>query len=499
MRFLCYIFLLVSLLIGDNLQARPSITPALDTVQKCIAPILQTTTIDASCRLANGSASVACLNGQIQVPQWSTGSTALAIGNLQAGIYTVTVTNIDNCTATATVTINNIGEPFSLDLTTQNTTCEQANGFIFVTTSPTSMLHFNWSDGSTNTSLQNIASGTYTVTLTNTEGCVGSKSAYVPNVGNIPSPSVVVQPDKCGRSTGSISLTPMPNLSYSWSNGATTPAINQLAEAVYTVTITEGLCSTISTITIVATPTPILTITANISLCNPNDIALIASLNSTAFGFRWSNGSSADTLKHVFTGIYTVTATDFFNCTATASYQVTTVPYQPFSIQASADTIYLGQSVTLSVQSNMLQPRYYWYPISTTQSTITFNPTATQLYRAAATNIYGCTENADKYIVVLPVDFNIPTVFTPNGDGENDFFYVVSNAPVEVLAMQIYNRWGNLVYSETQNRVQNHHTDGWDGNFNAEPQPSDSYIYTLTVKTFDGKEHQRKGDILLVR
>jgi gliding motility-associated-like protein len=433
------------------------------------------------------------------VPQWSTGSSALAIGNLQAGIYTVTVTNIDNCTATATVSVGNNGEPFSLDLTTQSTTCEQANGFIFVTTSPTSMLHFSWSDGSSNTSLQNIASGTYSVTLTNTEGCAASKSAYVDNIDLIPNPNLTVQPDKCSRNTGSISLAPMPNTSYSWSNGATTPTIDHLAEAVYTVTITSGLCNTVSSIAIVATPTPILTITASTSPCNPADIALIAHLNSTSFGFHWNNGSSADTLKHAFAGIYTVTATDFFSCTATASYQVIAAPYQPFSIRASADTIYLGQAVTLSVHSNMLQPRYYWYPVSGSQSSISFKPTASQLYRVGASNIYGCAEDADKYIVVLPVDFNIPTVFTPNGDGENDFFYVVSNAPIQVINLQIYNRWGTLVYSEANNTVQNHRTDGWDGNFNSEPQPTDAYIYTLTVKTFDGKEHERKGDIVLIR
>ncbi|MEY4928166.1 MAG: hypothetical protein RI894_2604, partial [Bacteroidota bacterium] len=252
MRILNYLFLLANTVQALNAAGHSWIKPVSDTAQKCVAPILQTTAINERCRQATGSASVACSNGQIQVPQWSTGSSALAIGNLQAGIYTVTVTNIDNCTATATVSVGNNGEPFSLDLTTQSTTCEQANGFIFVTTSPTSMLHFSWSDGSSNTSLQNIASGTYSVTLTNTEGCAASKSAYVDNIDLIPNPNLTVQPDKCSRNTGSISLAPMPNTSYSWSNGATTPTIDHLAEAVYTVTITSGLCNTVSSIAIVA-------------------------------------------------------------------------------------------------------------------------------------------------------------------------------------------------------------------------------------------------------
>ena len=101
--------------------------------------------------------------------------------------------------------------------------------------------------------------------------------------------------------------------------------------------------------------------------------------------------------------------------------------------------------------------------------------------------------------MVLPVDFNIPTVFTPNDDGQNDYFYVISNAPVRVFDFKIYNKWGNLVYNEAEGRVNDYKTDGWNGKFNGEPQPSDTYIYTILIKTFNGKVHSRKGDILLVR
>ena len=467
--------------------------------QRCVVPILQTTATNARCQQANGSASVSCLNVQIQVPQWSNGANALAVGSLQQGIYTVTVTGIDNCTATASVSIGNTGNPFILDLTTQATTCEQSNGFIFVTTSPTSTLNFMWSDGSTNTSLQNIASGTYSVTLTNAEGCAATKSKFVDNIGDIPNPVMTVFPDFCSAHEGSISLVPDPANTYTWSNGATTAEILHLAEAVYTVTISNAFCSTVSSTLVIATPQPIATITPAISPCNLNDIALVASLNSTSFGYHWNNNSTADTLKHAFAGIYTVTATDFFGCSATATYQVIAQPYQPFSIHATKDTIYLGETVTLSVHSYMELPHYYWYPVTSEKASVTFAPTASQMYQAAATNALGCTEDAQYYIVVLPVDFNIPTVFSPNGDGENDFFYVISNAPILVLNFNIYNRWGNLVYSQAESRVQDPKTDGWNGNFNGEPQPTDTYIYTLTIKTFDGKMHARKGDVLLIR
>ena len=129
------LLLFFSAMIGKGF-AQPDDYVLTQPQQRCVVPILQTTATNARCQQANGSASVSCLNVQIQVPQWSNGANALAVGSLQQGIYTVTVTGIDNCTATASVSIGNTGNPFILDLTTQATTCEQSNGFIFCNNKP---------------------------------------------------------------------------------------------------------------------------------------------------------------------------------------------------------------------------------------------------------------------------------------------------------------------------------------------------------------------------
>lgn len=468
---------------------------------RCVAPILSLTVLsNEKCRAQNGAVSVACLNGQIQVPQWSNGVAGLAIGNLSAGIYTVTVTNIDNCTASQTVPITNQGEPFTAALTTEAATCEQANGRIFVTTNAISTVSLAWSDGSTNVSLQAIRSGNYSVTLTNAENCTTQVSIFVPNIGVLPRPTAWITADKCSANTGSITLTSDSlTTQYRWNTADTTAQLLNLAGGVYSVTISQGFCSTASTFLVVSTPPPVATIQTTASLCDPNDIALIASFSASSFGFLWNNGSTTDTLKHAFTGIYTVTITDVFGCTATASQTIENTPSLPFTLQSSADTIYLGETVTLFAPTTMQNPRYYWYPIAGSRPVLTIAPTASQRYFVGVSNPFGCTENATAYVVVLPVDFAIPSVFSPNGDGENDYFYVVSNAPVRVSEFKIYNRWGNVVYDKPDGIVENHKTDGWDGTFNGEPQAADTYIYTFIVTTFDGKQNTRKGEFLLVR
>ncbi len=489
----CFVFLTNIGLI--NAQQHPFSNQS----QLCTTPSIQTLKNNEKCRRGNGDASVYCLNTQIQIPIWSNGAQGLTVGNLQAGIYTVTVTSLDGCTATATAEIANQGELFSLTLTPQAATCEAQNGFVFVTTSATSNLQFAWSDGSNNTSLQNITSGTYSVTLTNAEGCNAIKSTFVDNIGNLPNTTAVIHHDFCSANSGSISFVNNPTNTYIWSNGATTGSINNLSEGVYSVTITNANCSNSTSVSIVATPMPIVTITPAVATCNDNDVALVAGFNGSASAYIWNNGSTADTLKHAFSGIYTVTATDFFGCTATATYEVVTTTPQPFELMASKDTIYLGETVTLSVHSNIYQPEYYWFPINNTTNTVSLQPTATETYSVATTNALGCSEASERKVVVLPVDFNIPNVFTPNGDGENDFFYVISNAPIKILDFKIYNRWGNLLFEQAQGQVKDYKNDGWNGNFNEIPQPTDTYLYTLSIKTFDGKIHKRKGDILLVR
>lgn len=92
----------------------------------------------------------------------------------------------------------------------------------------------------------------------------------------------------------------------------------------------------------------------------------------------------------------------------------------------------------------------------------------------------------------LPMKGYFPNAFSPNGDGFNDVFR--AEGPfVEAVLLQIYNRWGALVYQTTDNGK------GWDGTRDNEELPSDTYVYNAVVTTIDGTTHKEQGAVYLIR
>jgi gliding motility-associated-like protein len=108
----------------------------------------------------------------------------------------------------------------------------------------------------------------------------------------------------------------------------------------------------------------------------------------------------------------------------------------------------------------------------------------------------GCVTTQSVSITATPPIIDVPNAFTPDNDGDNDFFnLLIEGAIDEVLEFKIYNRWGQLVYdNEDQDN-------GWDGTFNGKEQPSDVYIYNISVKLLDDTAETLnfRGDVTLLK
>jgi gliding motility-associated-like protein len=110
-----------------------------------------------------------------------------------------------------------------------------------------------------------------------------------------------------------------------------------------------------------------------------------------------------------------------------------------------------------------------------------------------AYNEFGCTDTVCTKVVTLikPV-VDVPSAFTPNGDGKNDKVFV-RGFGIAQMNFRIYNRVGQVVFESGSPSY------GWDGKFKGALQPMDAYAYTLIVQFGDGTIVNKKGDITLIR
>ena len=134
---------------------------------------------------------------------------------------------------------------------------------------------------------------------------------------------------------------------------------------------------------------------------------------------------------------------------------------------------------------------------STEQSPVV-SPEVNTTYYVTAISETGCTETAQINLNVtdkLDRQTAVPSAFSPNGDGHNDYFYALG-ANMEKMEIHIFDRWGNEVYSEisTIGNVQ-----GWDGTYEGKKAPVAAYAYYILVTYEDGYERLIKGNLSLIR
>ncbi len=120
----------------------------------------------------------------------------------------------------------------------------------------------------------------------------------------------------------------------------------------------------------------------------------------------------------------------------------------------------------------------------------TFDEAGNYDVQLAIVNENGCRDTIVKPVIVSN-SWAIPSAFSPNGDGVNDFFWVIGG--VIEYELHVFNKWGQELFSTTTQSV------GWDGTFNGEEQQDGVYIYTFRGKDIDGRPIEVSGDVTLVR
>ncbi len=258
---------------------------------------------------------------------WSTGATTNTVASLPAGTYSVTITDDQGCSATSSVTLND-PPAISISIDPINASCPGVNngGATTSISGGTPPYSYDWSNGQSGASLNNVVSGTYSVTVSDSEGCTAESSVTIGNDYNIDistSSTASCESSSNGSATANASGG-SPPYSYSWSNGASGSGISNVPAGTYTVTVTDAEgCEDSATVIVaeVENPTCTIEITTPISTTGAEDGEITAnpSDGTPPYTYTWNNGQTSQTATGLGAGTYTVTITDANDCTSTCS------------------------------------------------------------------------------------------------------------------------------------------------------------------------------------
>ena len=485
-----------------------------DTVQisPLVAPVVSISANNNSICFGDSiSLSASILNGNTfsWVPNTSLSSTTIlnpmATPTITT-IYSLVATNVTGCKDTndVAITVNALpvvsaGNNVSF---CNNTNGAQLNGSGIGTAS--------WSP-STNLSNPNILNPlaspnsltNYTLTVTNSNNC---SATDVVQVNPAIAPIVSVSPNITICSGDSTTLIASGATNYFWSPTIHTiinnnqciafPTINTVYSVVGT---TTNNCADTASVTVTILPVANLSISGDSLLCAGDTILLYA---NGATSYQWnpanliiSQIASGIVTSPLVSTIYTVSAVDNNNCKSSKTVNIIVDQIPNLQITKSND-LQCAQTSSLLQASGALT--YVWSPSATLNSATISNPTAIP----TATTTYSVLASGMACITIDSITvkvFNsiaektfVPNVFSPNGDGLNDYFTPISKSNFVNYSLKIYNRWGELVY------FSNNANDCWDGQQKNGQIEIGTYFYILNAKT-ECSSIDWKGDITLIK
>lgn len=358
-----------------------------------------------------GSITVTVANGTLPyIYTWSNGvidtsyATSDSITGLLSGNYSVTVSDINGCSHTASATITETNPPIYINLTSVDVLCHgDSTGIIYSqVTGGTPPYTYLWlPTGGTNPNATNLQAGTYTLSVVDNVGCPMTDSITI----NEPETSVSVVLDSLehvvcfGGNNGYLAITVsggIPPYSYIWSNGATTEDIFNIPAGTYTVTVSDDHNCTVTLTETINQPTELIAVIMPTHVTcygfTDGSANLIVGGGTPPYQYLWSTNDTTEDISGLPTGTYSVTVTDGNLCTTSAevfiqqpsaplsaTYEVTDVLCHGFSTGA----------INLTPTGGTPPYSYQWSSGQTTQD---LNNIVAGEYTVTITDFNGCSE-----------------------------------------------------------------------------------------------------------
>ncbi len=447
---------------------------------------------------ATGSASAtASGGGGTYNYSWSPGlQTSQSVTGLAAGSYTVTITDQNGCQGIDTLYITQ-PPAISINLKVTEDSCNgSCDGRIIAAVSGgTPAYIYSWSPpGGTSDSIKGLCAGTYSLNVTDNNGCVATDNVTLINPPVFTESHTLTEPTCNSTDDGIININPSGGIApytYTWSpNGLTSASASNLSIGTYTIYVTDSTGCTIPDIVTLISDTTVIAAAGNdTDICTGASFLTLNGSKSTPTGsisYRWLDSNTASVVGN--TAIITIPApsstttyeliTKEGNCSDTSRVTVTVNPGPPVS--AGPDQfIFIYNSAQIG--GNPTGPAgstYRWRPPSGLNDSTISNPTAspvvTTTYTVYVTNALGCTSSDTVTVFILP-QIIIYDGFTPNGDGMNDVWDIGNINEFPNAVVEIYNRWGELLY-----RTQGYYKP-WNGMYDNAPVPVGTYYYIINL------------------
>lgn len=203
--------------------------------------------------------------------------------------------------------------------------------------------------------------------------------------------------------------------------------------------------------------------------------------------YLWSNGETTQIIEVSEAGVYSVEATDTTGCQSQGIAEVVLEDTAEPEITGVLQFVGGGGSTTIGTG---FFSDYLW---SNGQTGANILVTEEGEYAVTVTNAAGCTGVANVVVEeVLKDGFLIPNAFSPNQDGVNDTWGVLSPNVVS-FEVKVFNRWGKEIFRSQDI------SERWDGTYNFEEQPIGTYVYVGELTLLDGKTKPFKGNVTLIR
>ncbi len=443
----------------------------------------------------------------------------------EPGTYEIVITGVNGCENTDQITISQDIEPIALSTNDDFIDCYNDVKQLDINYSSNDIFEINWTGPNNFNSVQLNPlveeGGTYIVEVTGNNGCTSTASIEIESRIYYPEADLIGDDLSCTNEVVELSTDLNSNdFNYVWDDSndvnISNTEIAQVTDAgYYFITITDPYngCSYIDSIEVLQLPD---LISYDYNIDNPNCMINFGTISISniqggtgpfSYSIDGGNNFSQNTIfDQLDGGTYEIVIQDANGCELENSVEI--IALEQFEISAQDQyVLVLGNTEQFEVMTSIPEDEIdsiYWTPADNLSCSDCLNPIVTaitdQVYTVTLIDKNGCELVTTINLRVAENPIYVPNVFTPNGDGQNDYFSIFGNFNTieRINTFQIYDRWGNNVFrtDDVDPKVEEIK---WDGTFSNRAVKQDVFAYYIKYTSIDGTEKVLIGDVSVMK